>query len=108
LFMVRTLSLVRLLAHDLPAPELILARLNNELASENPSSMFVTLLCAMYQSSTRRLTLASGGHTRPLLLRHPHAPSFILDALGTSWCLEPNRAFESTSVALEPMATLLL
>jgi len=108
LFMVRTISLVRLLAHDLPAPEFIIARLNNELASENPSSMFVTLLCAMYQPSTRRLTLASGGHTRPLLLRHQQAPRFILDSVGTALGLEPNLAFESTALTLEPMDTLLL
>jgi sigma-B regulation protein RsbU (phosphoserine phosphatase) len=108
LFMVRTLSLVRLLAHDLRSPELILVRLNNELATENPSSMFVTLLCAIYEPRTRRLIMASGGHTRPVLLPSQEAARFMLDSVGTALGLEPNLTFASTEFKLEPMDTLLL
>src|SRR5436190_2711337 len=37
MFMVRTISLVQLLAREIAEPEEILARLNNELAADNPS-----------------------------------------------------------------------
>src|SRR5262245_5534890 len=45
MFMVRAISLARLLAREAAEPELILARLNDELAADNPSGMFVTFLC---------------------------------------------------------------
>src|SRR4029450_6337760 len=45
MFMVRAISLARLLAREAAEPELILSRLNDELSADNPSSMFVTLIC---------------------------------------------------------------
>src|SRR6185503_15676598 len=65
MFMVRAISLARLLAREIAEPERILARLNDELAADNPSGMFVTFLCAMFEPSTRRLTIANAGHCRP-------------------------------------------
>ena len=49
MFMVRAISLARLLARDIAEPERILARLNDELAADNPSGMFVTFLCAVFE-----------------------------------------------------------
>jgi sigma-B regulation protein RsbU (phosphoserine phosphatase) len=107
LFMVRTLSMVRLLARDIRAPEQILARLNDELAADNPSSMFVTLCCAVFEPRSCRLTLASGGQTRPVLLRDGEAPQFVSDHLGTALGLEPGLTFTSTELSLAPSDTLL-
>ena len=69
MFMVRAISLARLLAREIAEPERILARLNDELAADNPSGMFVTFLCAVFEPESGRLTLANGGHCRPVLLR---------------------------------------
>ena len=69
MFMVRAISLAQLLAREIPEPERILARLNDELATDNPSGMFVTFLCAVFEPASGRLTLANGGHCRPVLLR---------------------------------------
>jgi len=44
MFMIRTISLAQLLAKEISKPELILARLNDELVADNPSGMFVTFL----------------------------------------------------------------
>src|SRR5262249_10293113 len=107
LFMVRTLSLLGLLAHDLCRPEQILARLNNQLAADNPSSMFVTLACAVYHPKTRQFLIASGGHTSPVLLREGAPPRFILQSTGTALGLESGIAFTSTELKLEPSDTLL-
>ncbi len=68
MFMVRAISLARLLARDIAEPERILARLNDELAADNPSGMFVTFLCAVFDPGSGRLTLANAGHCRPVLL----------------------------------------
>src|SRR5207245_7211104 len=48
LFMVRAISLARLLAREIAEPERILARLNDELAVDNPSGMVVTFVCAVF------------------------------------------------------------
>src|SRR5215475_12343743 len=68
MFMVRAISLARLLSREIAEPERILARLNDELATDNPSGMFVTFLCAVYEPARHRLTLANAGHCRPVLL----------------------------------------
>ncbi|HZO86375.1 MAG TPA: fused response regulator/phosphatase, partial [Verrucomicrobiae bacterium] len=68
MFMVRAISLAQLLAREIIEPERILARLNDELATDNPSGMFVTFLCAVFDSKSGRLALANAGHCRPVLL----------------------------------------
>jgi hypothetical protein len=55
MFMVRAISLARLLSREIAEPERILARLNDELAADNPSGMFVTFLCAMFEPQSARL-----------------------------------------------------
>jgi sigma-B regulation protein RsbU (phosphoserine phosphatase) len=45
LFMAVTLTLLRMLARQLDGPDEILARLNEELAAQNPRGMFVTMVC---------------------------------------------------------------
>src|SRR5512141_2048311 len=74
MFMVRAISLARLLAREIPEPERIQARLNDELAADNPSGMFVTFLCGVYSPNSGRLSLANAGHCRPLLLPRGGAP----------------------------------
>src|SRR5678816_2919297 len=58
MFMVRAISLARLLAREIAEPERILARLNDELAADNPSGMFVTFLCAVFDPGSGRISLA--------------------------------------------------
>jgi sigma-B regulation protein RsbU (phosphoserine phosphatase) len=108
LFMVRASTLVRLLARQIREPELILAALNNELSDENPSLMFCTMLCAVFERATRRLVLANGGHTRPVLLRPGQAPDWIVPGLGTALGFEPNLEFHRTELPLEPGDAVVL
>src|SRR5204863_488700 len=82
MFMVRAISLARLLAREIAEPERILARLNDELASDNPSEMFVTFLCAVFEPKSGRLTLANAGHCRPVLLRAGESPLWAVNNLG--------------------------
>src|SRR5262249_8054119 len=63
LFMVRVQTLVRQLAAE------TLARLSEALAQNNPSCMFVTIAHGVFDASTGGVTLACGGHPRPLLRR---------------------------------------
>lgn len=102
LFMVRTSTIVRLLARQIHEPELILAALNDELSADNPSLMFCTMICAVCDRKTRRLVLANGGHTKPVLLRPGQAPAWAVPALGTALGFDPGFEFARTELTLLP------
>jgi len=102
MFMVRAVSLARLLARDVTEPELILARLNDELAEDNPSFMFVTFICAVFDPGTGRLTIANGGHCRPVLIRAGEAPCWAVRNLGTALGFDSGLEFERTELTLKP------
>ena len=107
MFMVRAISLARLLARDIAEPERILARLNDELAADNPSGMFVTFLCAVYDPGSGRLTLANAGHCRPVLLRTGEPPSWAVRHLGTALGFESGLEFQRTEMTLRAADTLV-
>jgi len=100
MFMVRAISLARLLAREIAEPESILARLNDELAADNPSGMFVTFLCGVFEPGPGRLALANAGHCRPLLLSAGAAPRWAVRNLGTALGFEPGLEFERTELRL--------
>jgi sigma-B regulation protein RsbU (phosphoserine phosphatase) len=108
MFMVRAISLARLLARQIAEPEHILARLNDELAVDNPSGMFVTFLCAVFEPGPKRLTLANGGHCRPIHLPVGAPPRWAVQNLGTALGLEPGLEFERTELTLRDGDTLIL
>jgi sigma-B regulation protein RsbU (phosphoserine phosphatase) len=100
MFMVRAVSLARLLAREIAEPERILARLNDELAAENPSCMFVTFLCGVFEPGSGRMVLANAGHCRPVLLASGQAPCWAVGNLGTALGFEPSLEFERTELTL--------
>jgi sigma-B regulation protein RsbU (phosphoserine phosphatase) len=108
LFMVRASSLARLLGRDILEPERILARLNDELSADNPSGMFVTMLCAVLDPSSGRVALANAGHNRPVLLGQGVEPRWAVDRLGTALGFEPGLRFERTQLQLQPGDSLVL
>jgi len=107
MFMVRAISLARLLAREIAEPGRILARLNDELAADNPSGMFVTFLCAVYEPALSRITLANAGQCRPILLRTGQPPQWAVQNLGTALGFEPGLEFELTQLTLAPGDALL-
>jgi sigma-B regulation protein RsbU (phosphoserine phosphatase) len=92
----------RLLARDIVEPELILARLNDELSEDNPSFMFVTFICAVFDPATGKLTMANGGHCRPVLLRAGEPPCWAVKNLGTALGFDAGLEFERTELTLRP------
>jgi sigma-B regulation protein RsbU (phosphoserine phosphatase) len=108
MFMVRAISLARLLAREIAEPERILARLNDELAADNPSGMFVTFLCAVFEPAARRLTLANAGHCRPVLLPASGQPCWAVKNLGTALGFDPGLEFERTELTFQEGDALVL
>jgi len=107
MFMVRAISLARLLSREIAEPERILARLNDELAADNPSGMFVTFLCAVFDPVSKQLVLANAGHCRPVLLRAGDAPGWAVKNMGTALGFEPDLEFERTELTLRAGDTLV-
>lgn len=108
MFMVRAISLARLLAHEIAEPERILARLNDELATDNPSGMFVTFLCAVFEPKSGRLAIANAGHCRPVILHDGRPPRWAVKNLGTALGFEPGLEFERTELTLQEEDALIL
>jgi serine phosphatase RsbU (regulator of sigma subunit)/pSer/pThr/pTyr-binding forkhead associated (FHA) protein len=69
LFMVAVRTLSRHLASSGGSPAATLKKLNDALAADNPSGMFVTLAHGLYQPKTGEIVLSSAGHPLPLLRR---------------------------------------
>jgi serine phosphatase RsbU (regulator of sigma subunit)/pSer/pThr/pTyr-binding forkhead associated (FHA) protein len=69
LFMIAVRTLIRHLTPASRSPSETLTELNNALAADNPSSLFVTCGHGMYDPATGEVVVASGGHPTPLLRR---------------------------------------
>jgi sigma-B regulation protein RsbU (phosphoserine phosphatase) len=107
MFMVRAVSLAQLLSREVAEPERILGRLNDELAADNPSGMFVTFLCAMYDAESRQIAFANGGHCRPVLLPARESPRWAVKDLGTALGFESGLEFERTQLTLQEGDSLI-
>jgi len=108
MFMVRAVSLAKLLAREIAEPELIMTRLNDELSADNPSHMFVTFFCAVYEPATRRFTMANGGHCYPLLLPADGPPRLIRERLGMALGFECGLQFRRLELTLREGDALVL
>jgi sigma-B regulation protein RsbU (phosphoserine phosphatase) len=69
LFMARAIGLMRMVAMGTHQPELLLARINDELCIGNDTSMFVTLFCAFFDVADGRMIYSNAGHCAPVLMQ---------------------------------------
>ncbi len=109
MFMVKVQTLVRHLMPVTDGPAEALRRLNDALAVNNPSSMFVTLTLGVYDPRTGEMVLASGGHPRPLL-RHPDgkADELAMPVGRLLGCFEGDPGGPDVLCTLNPGQTLIL
>ena len=68
LFMSMTITLIRSAIADGHGPAEILQRVNDQLAKNNPTCMFVTLWIGLFDPKSGALTFANGGHCPPALI----------------------------------------
>jgi len=68
LLMSATRAMLRSLAQANCSPAEVLRKLNMLLVNDLPSGRFVTLVYAVLNPATRKLTFANAGHLRPLLI----------------------------------------
>jgi phosphoserine phosphatase RsbU/P len=108
LFMAITATLLRANARHVHRPAQMLSHVNDELARDNLTSMFVTLFCAILDTRTGLVSFASGGHTSPVLVRPGQPPALVAGGPGTVVGIQPGLSFESREIQLEPGDTLFL
>jgi sigma-B regulation protein RsbU (phosphoserine phosphatase) len=70
--------------------------------------MFVTFLCAVFEPTRHRFSMANAGHCRPLLMPANGAPRWAINRLGTALGFEPGLTFERTELSVNDGDTLIL
>ena len=81
-------------------PASMLALLNQRLLSARLDSRFIAMLFAVFDASTRKLTLANAGGPYPLLVRAGQVQAICLE--GVPLGLIPDTQYDETTVELEP------
>jgi sigma-B regulation protein RsbU (phosphoserine phosphatase) len=109
LFMIAVRTLARNLAPVVSGAAEFLQRLNQGLAADNPTHLFVTLLFGIYDAKDGSVTLACGGHPPPLL-RHADGKTEVINikpAMMLGAAAIPLRCAD-TKVTLGPGDTIIL
>ena len=76
LFMMEVRTLLRNKARDTVSAAAAIAGINRQLASDNPSTMFVTIFYIVCDMKTGRVSFCNAGHNPPVLLREGAAELF--------------------------------
>src|SRR5512135_499371 len=108
LFMAVTVTLVRSMARQYDRPEDILRHVSDELVTQNPRKMFVTMGCLVYDLKSRRVTCANAGHNPTVLLRCGEPPRFVFPSTGMVAGLFPGNPISGESLDMQAEDTLVL
>ncbi|MFN7988436.1 MAG: fused response regulator/phosphatase [Thermoanaerobaculia bacterium] len=107
LFMAVTMTLLRSLAREHAAPEVVLARLNEELAATNRGQLFVTLICTVFDLASGKVHVANAGHPSPVLLSADGVATTPFPSTGLIAGLFPVAKYTSHSADFAPGDTLV-
>jgi sigma-B regulation protein RsbU (phosphoserine phosphatase) len=86
-------------------PACMLALLNQRLVGARLDSRFIAMLFAVYDASTRKLTLANAGGPYPLLVRDGEVQAIRLE--GVPLGLIPDTVYDETTIDLVPGDVIL-
>ena len=102
LFMMSSRTLLKGAAIGVGLPGEVLREVNDLLIEDNQGGMFVTLLYAVYDPSSRELTYANGGHNSPLVV-HPDGTSALFPLTdGIALGIAPDLSYKQNTVTLSP------
>ena len=102
LFMMSSRTLLKGAAIGVDLPGEVLREVNDLLIEDNEGGMFVTLLYAVYDPSSRELTYANGGHNSPLVV-HPDGTSALFPLTdGIALGIAPDLSYKQNTVTLSP------
>ncbi len=102
LFMMSSRTLLKGSAIGIGEPGQVLSEVNDLLHEDNDTGMFVTILYAVYSSSTGELTYANGGHNSPLLVHADGTSSLLPLTGGIALGVVPELEYQQQTVRLAP------
>ena len=108
LFMMSSRTLLKGAAIGLGTPGEVLEEVNNLLCEDNETAMFVTLIYAVYDPSTRKLTFANGGHNTPVLIDGDGNATRLPLTGGVALGLVPGMKYEQSSITLSAGDNVIL
>ena len=107
LFMMSSRTLLKGAAIGVDAPGLVLKEVNDLLLENNDGAMFVTVLYAVYDPSTRVLTYANGGHNAPLVIHKDGSSELLPLTGGIALGVFPDYDFDQNTATLNPGDTVI-
>jgi serine phosphatase RsbU (regulator of sigma subunit) len=92
----------QMIAPSEPSPEAIVSRINERLCRILKQDDFITLCCAILDTSTSSLALARAGHPPPFLYRPAEHTTLKLEPLGQPVGLDRGAIYERIQVKWNP------
>ena len=108
LFMMSTRTLLKGAAIGAINPGDVMETVNQLLCEDNEAAMFVTLLYAVFDPETGRLTYANGGHNPPLIVHADNTSTLLPPTEGLALGLLPDYEYQQKTVTVEPGESLIL
>ncbi|MFW6324260.1 MAG: SpoIIE family protein phosphatase, partial [Desulfovibrionales bacterium] len=108
LFMAVTKTLMKGIAEHHVSPSDVLARVNEELCSENDSNMFVTLVCGILNVRTGELLYSNAGHNPPIFSKQGRAPEWLELPPGLVLGAMEGVPYQTKRIMLNPGDSLLV
>jgi sigma-B regulation protein RsbU (phosphoserine phosphatase) len=108
LFMAVTRTFTKILTKNSLDPGDILFKLNNELAEDNESCMFVTIFCAIVHLPSGECRYASGGHNPPFYLPAEGIVTMLPQVKGALAGAMEDVIFEEGTFTFAPGDTLFM
>jgi sigma-B regulation protein RsbU (phosphoserine phosphatase) len=106
LFMMSSRTLLKGAAIGSETPGDVLREVNDLLNEENDTAMFVTVVYAMYDPVTHKVTYANGGHNPPLIVHADGSSELLPLTGGIALGIIPGIGYQQTSVTLSPGDTV--
>ena len=100
LFMAVTKTMIKAQAATDPSPASLMTRVNSEIASDNPESMFVTIFLAIMNVKTGEVAYTNAGHNPPYVLSEDGEVRCIRDRHGPVVGAVPGLAYKESSLVL--------
>jgi len=108
LFMAVAMTLLRSMARQGIEAGAILRQVNDDLLTQNPRGMFVTLQCLIFDLAQRRVTCASAGHHAAILIAPGQPPRPVFTSSARVLGLMPIGEIETETIDLRDGETLVL
>jgi phosphoserine phosphatase RsbU/P len=102
LFMAITRTLLKANASWETPPDDILQKVNDRIAEDNESCVFVTVFCGILNIASGEVVYANGGHNPPLTMRVGESVDFISMPKGMALGVVEGTPYETARLVLQP------